>query len=261
MRKHISRLFFLLGAALMIIAIVVYAPDIYEEYAGEADYESLRQAYTVEQDGAEEERKTEEESEYDTLAELYPCIEVDSEGLLEKNSDYIGWIYIPGTDVSYPVVQTDDNTYYLHRDIEKKKKYPGTIFMDCENLGASDPHSILYGHNMKNGSMFHEIKKYLDQEWANEHPVFWFVKKDGTKMLFKVFSAESVYHGTEEIYTIVTENSLEKAEQMESMVNYMVEKSAIDMGITPTSDDTIMTLSTCMPNNKYRCAVNGILVQ
>jgi sortase B len=184
---------------------------------------------------------------------------VDSEGLLERNDDYIGWIYIPGTDVSYPVVQTDNNTYYLHRDIEKKKKYPGTIFMDCENLGATDPHSILYGHNMKNGSMFHEIKKYLDQEWANEHPVFWFVKKDGEKLLFKVFSAESVYQGTEEIYTIVTENSLEKVEQMESMKNYMLDNSVIDMGVTLTSGDTIMTLSTCMPNNTYRCAVSGVL--
>ena len=93
-------------------------------------------------------------------ADIVP-IQVDFDVLSKENQDVIGWLYCPDTSINYPVVQAADNEYYLHRLLDDSKNAAGTLFMDYRNSAdLSDWNSVIYGHNMKNGSMFGSLPDY-----------------------------------------------------------------------------------------------------
>jgi len=116
--------------------------------------------------------------EANPLAELYAI-----------NSDFIGWISI-GDVISYPIVQGSDNSYYLDRTFTKKKNPAGAIFMDSRNeLGFDEPVCILYGHNMKDGSMFARLHDYQFKEFMDEHPIITIVTLGGKTLTYRVFAA------------------------------------------------------------------------
>lgn len=95
---------------------------------------------------------------------------VNFTALHTENPDVVAWIQIPGTQINYPVVQGTDNEYYLHRDLNGQKSSAGTIFLDyADQPDFSSQHNILYGHHMKNGSMFKDISRYKDQDYFDRH--------------------------------------------------------------------------------------------
>ena len=95
----------------------------------------------------------------------------DCDFLLAINSDCIGWIRIDGTDIDYPVVQAADNTFYLHHNFNQESAICGAIFMDYRNdIDMTREHLILYGHQMKDGSMFKQLNGYKDKDFYKEHP-------------------------------------------------------------------------------------------
>lgn len=97
--------------------------------------------------------------------------EVDFETLLEINEDVVAWVYIEDTNISYPVVQGADNRYYVSTLVDGTYNGAGSIFMDYRNQpDFVDTHTVLYGHNMRNGTMFHDIVNYRDQEYYDAHP-------------------------------------------------------------------------------------------
>ena len=96
---------------------------------------------------------------------------IDFKILWEQNEDVAAWIQIPGTQINYPVVHGEDNDYYLHHDLNGQETVAGTIFLDYEDEpDFSSQHNILYGHHMRNGSMFKDIVQFKNQEYFNEHP-------------------------------------------------------------------------------------------
>ena len=100
-----------------------------------------------------------------------PPIRVDFDALREKNDDVVAWIYCPDTPINYPVVQAADNEAYLHRLLDGSKNSAGTLFMDFRNSSDfSDWNSVIYGHNMKNGSMFGTLMDYKTQSYFDAHP-------------------------------------------------------------------------------------------
>ena len=105
--------------------------------------------------------------------EEYP-ITVDFAELKKENNDIVAWIYSEDTPINYPVVQAQDNEFYVHRLINKNKGSQGTLFADYRNNIEKDANTIIYGHNMKNGTMFGTIKKYKNQffrclQWITRH--------------------------------------------------------------------------------------------
>ena len=89
---------------------------------------------------------------------------------LEMNPDYVGWIKIDDTLVDYPIVRAADNDYYLDRDFQRQKNKAGAIFMDYRNIGnGDDPHTLIYGHNMRDQSMFHNLRKFRDKQFFADH--------------------------------------------------------------------------------------------
>lgn len=101
-------------------------------------------------------------------------IVVDFAGLKEVNEDVVGWIYCEGTVIDYPVMQGEDNDLYLHHAYDRAYSVSGSIFVDSKNRkGFADSNTIIYGHHMKNGSMFASLSKWSDQQYYEEHPVMW----------------------------------------------------------------------------------------
>lgn len=119
---------------------------------------------------ASESRKEPSDSEQGTVVPEICPIAVDFQVLEKLNPDIVGWIYGENTKVNYPVVQGKDNDYYLHRDLNGQKSTAGTIFLDyADRADFSSLHNVLYGHHMKNGSMFKDISRYKDQGYFDQH--------------------------------------------------------------------------------------------
>ncbi len=99
---------------------------------------------------------------------------IDFAALKAVNEDIIGWLVVEALDISYPIVQSEDNDFYLHRTTEKTYNFAGSIFLDYMNKpDFSDCHSIVYGHNMKNGSMFGTLKQFRDKDVYSKSMYFW----------------------------------------------------------------------------------------
>ena len=108
-----------------------------------------------------------------------PRIRVDWQELAEINDDLEAWILIPAVEISYPVLQGDDNEYYLHRGINQEYLFAGSIFMDAyNNPSFYNYNTIIYGHNMRDGSMFAKLKEFSDEDTLRQCPYFWILTPD-----------------------------------------------------------------------------------
>lgn len=93
--------------------------------------------------------------------------------LQKLNKDMAGWLTIADTEIDYPILQSTDNDYYLHHNYKNEKARAGSIFKDYRNTNEFlDKNTIIYGHNMKDGSMFADLRKYLDKDFLAAHPTF-----------------------------------------------------------------------------------------
>lgn len=177
---------------------------------------------------------------------------IDFASLEAINSDVIGWIEMEAIDISYPVVQGTDNNYYLHRTIQKTDNFAGTIFMDFQNhKNFGDRNSILYGHNMKNGSMFGMLKKYREQETYDKSPYFWIYTKDFIYK-YEIYSCAEVDQYSQD-YQITFQDRA----SFEEFLNRTKNQSAIETGVDVEYGDTVITLSTCTGNDTTRFIVQG----
>lgn len=166
--------------------------------------------------------------------------QVDFEGLRGINPDIVGWIYSEGTVINYPVVKGKDNSYYLHRTFDGTYNSAGCIFMECESAGDfSDFHTILYGHHMKNGSMFASITEYKEQEYFDAHPTMLLMTPE-QNYIIRVY-AGYVTDPSQDAWKIRFEDEAEALIWMWDSA----EKSCFDSGVVPQSGDRIITLSTC----------------
>ena len=115
--------------------------------------------------------------------------QVDFAALAQKNSEIVGWIYIPDSKVDYPMVKGTDNSYYVSHTFEKKANGAGAIFLDWKNKGDfSDRNTVIYGHHMKNGSMFAALVEYKDPDYFNAHRTIYLYTPQGVYTA-TVFSA------------------------------------------------------------------------
>ncbi len=168
-------------------------------------------------------------------------IDVNFTTLLEQSPDIIGWIYCADTVINYPMVRGNDNDYYLHRFIDGSYNGGGTLFMDCKcSRDFSSANSIVYGHNMNDGSMFASLKKYRnDPEYYSKHPTF-YINTPTQNYRVDVF-AGFVCDADSDTYTI----SFASDTGFESWLSRMVAQSDFKTEVSVGAGDHIITLSTC----------------
>ena len=156
----------------------------------------------------------------------------------KQNKNIVGWLSLEGSRLNNPVLQTDNNEFYLSHNYLDEKSRGGSIFIDFRNEALNDRHTIFYGHVLRNGSMFGELAKYADQQYANEHPVFTYETNDVTYLL-EVFAA---YKTTTDVYYLETQFT---DETFGKFLSEIKGRSVITMPVEVTIEDNIVTLSTC----------------
>ena len=165
---------------------------------------------------------------------------IDFDALRSINPDCVGWIHIPDTGISYPVVQGSDNSHYLKHLFDGKWNSSGCIFMDCRvDAALSDRHSIIYGHHMKNGTMFSGLTKYKKQDYFEEHPTGLLITPECT---YRIEFFAGYVAGVDEAAWKVR---FQSDEEYEMWLKEAREKSWIASPLSPAVTDRVLTLSTC----------------
>ena len=192
-----------------------------------------------------------------TLDDKFKKLDVDFDKLNEVNSEFIGWLYNSDESIDYPVVQTDDNSYYLNHLFNKEINSSGCIFIDYRNAtDFSDKNTIIYGHNMNNGSMFAPLLKFEEEEYFCQHNKLYFLspKKNYKIEIFSCYSADT----DENSWDIDFSSGYE----YEKWLNEIISKSLWKSSVLPENDDKIVTLSTCSNDSlDTRFVLHGILYE
>lgn len=166
--------------------------------------------------------------------------QIDLDALRQVNPDVTGWIMIPDTEVNYPILQGEDNDFYLNHTWEKEKNSVGSIFLEYQNSSDfTDFNTIVYGHNMNNGSMFATLRKYTWDKYRQEHPYVYIATDEGV-LRYEIFSTYQAKVDSK-TYGISFNQQKTRAEYL----LHAIESSSYEMDIHPQITDRILTLSTC----------------
>ena len=171
----------------------------------------------------------------------------------EKNPDTIGWLKIEGTPIDNPVMFTpDDNEFYLDKDFDKNKSIYGTLYIDVESkLSTPNVNIIVYGHNMKDQTMFGSLKKYRDKSYYDNHSkiIFNTLYEQGEYEIFGAFYAKVLYE-SDTSYRYYKFFEATNEEQFNEFVDYVKGVRQYETGVEPQYGDQLLTLSTCSSHVK-----------
>ena len=179
---------------------------------------------------------------------------VDFEKLKEKNSDIVAWLKVKGTNIETTVVKTTNNDYYLTHNFNKEYNSAGWIFADYKNkVDGTDKNLVIYGHNMRDDSMFGSLKWVINEDWYNnEDNKYITLITENETQVYEVFS---VYQTEKEDYYIQTNFNTEK--EFNTFAQTIKKRSKKDFNVDVNKEDNILTLSTCANNNKYRVVLHA----
>lgn len=202
-------------------------------------------------------REMEEEIPQEVIKSKY-TFDKSFKKLLSINKETVAYLTVKNTKIAYPVVQHSDNSYYLGRDFYKKKTVMGWVYMDYRNNPKEfDDNTIIYGHNMKNGTMFGSLKKVLESSWRkNEENMTISLDLPTGSYKFKIFSIYKVDYTTDYLVTKFHSKS-----SKEDFINMITKRSIFNSGIKVLNDDKILTLSTCTGSNNRRLVVHAVLLK
>lgn len=230
----------ILAICIMVYGIwsMVYLKSQYKK-AGE-EYEKLRETMKI-------------SSEENLLDEDAPNINIDLDQLMKENPDTVGWIYYPCLNINYPIMQDEDNIYYMKHTFSGDKNAVGSIFLDCmARKDFVDENTFLYGHNMTDGSMLGSLKDIREEGVVEKNPYFWIYTENGWRK-YSIFS----YHDakkTDDTFKIKFDNE----EEHKKFLEHIVEISEEKIDIKVSEKDKIITLATCTSDASIRFVVHGV---
>ena len=185
----------------------------------------------------------------------YPYLKTDLTNLKNENNDTVGWIQVPNTKINYPVVQGDDNDYYLNHNFYKKYNLAGWPFLDYRNNLNNDYNTIIYGHNRLDDSMFGTLKKLLSEDYHSNNKYIYFNTSD-TMNTYEIISVYTI-NANDFKANINFNNDTEYSDYLENIKNM----STIKLNNNVTYKDKIITLYTCSDNTNDRTIVHAKLIQ
>ena len=279
MKKKKIRISTVLLLVLLFVLLYVVAGAGWELYRYYADYSKDRDLYSdllkevikPEETEAEETTKAYLETEeylengvkkyrkkLKRTSKTVP-ISVDWNELKKINKDIIGWVYFTGLpQISYPVLQADDNEYYVHRtyDLSSDTSKAGCIFMDYRMADDfSSPYSIIYGHNVRDGSMLSDLAKLKDQTLYDEEPYFWILTPEGNYR-YQIFSIFQCHRSAD-----VFQRSFDSwGEDFSKWQNELKLRNSMQGDVELKEDGHVIAFSTCVPNSFDRTIVCGTYI-
>lgn len=224
--RYLLKLGIILCLAVLIYCLVQLY-HIYDDYQViEANTEAIRETASAEL--------------FDENDPIYRKIDLDA--LLAINPDVMGWLYIPDTQIDEPVLLGSTNDTYLYTDMYGSYSKAGSLFLDEMNNGNfQDDVSIIYGHNMANGSRFHDLRYYLEQDFYEAHPYIYLYLPDGSVCLYQVFASATI-NAASELYTTDVDDLISYHQQIASRASIYT-TSSLELS-SPT-----LLLSTCTSRN------------
>lgn len=224
---------------------------------------ALDETLQEEADLTKEAEEPEQEEETDGALAEYDVPEkiIDWAALQEENADIYAWITVPGTVIDYPVLQhSEELDYYLNHNLDGSSGYPGCIYTQMMNSKEwDDPQTVLYGHNMKNGTMFAGLHQYEDSLFFEENPYVYIYSEDCVRV-YRIFAAYE-FSSAHLLLTFDTKNP----ETFEAYLGGIFQRDGLgdnfNRELEVTAEDKILTLSTCItnkPDNRY--LVQAVLV-
>ena len=241
---------------IFVVALAVFLYSAYQlfiifaEYQkGEKEYDTIvEEVITEEVVEVTEGEKTKEEVVF----------KVDFDTLLKTNKETVAWIRFEQPEkISYPVVHTTDNDKYLKTTFELKKNASGALFVDAINApDFTDRNTFVYGHNMKNGSMFGQLKKYRSKDFYQENPYFYIYTPDGKELKYQVFAVGIVEDTSESYRRTFTDDA-----DFLKYLGYLKKVSRYDTGVEVNETSQIVSLSTCTNvTDTQRLVVHGVKI-
>mgnify|MGYP000818461105 CR=1 FL=1 len=211
----------------LLLCIAVFCISAYKLYGYYKSYKEAKDTY--------------EKIKKDNVKKTNGDRTIDFDKLRAKNPDIVGWVYAKGTGIDYPIVQGKDNEEYLHMDYNKKKSSSGTIFLDhgCDKSFISD-NNIIYGHHMKNGTMFAQLLKYKEQDFFEKYPYFSIYTPDGKESKYQIFVA-----GVVEDTAVNYQFAFQSDEEFLNYIETIKGTSLYTPNVEIDAASQIVTLSTC----------------
>lgn len=255
----------LIGAVLILAGLVCGGVGIWtyqkEQNAGK-EYDDLREevAVTAEPTETPTPQATPEEEPKTEITSTPVEIPIDFDTLQEKYPEVYAWIRIPGTKIDYPIVQREgDSNYYLNHNLDGKETAEGAIFtQDYNKKDFTDPNTVIYGHNMKNGSMFQGLHDYQDRKFFKENQEVLVYLPDQI-LHYQIFAAY-IYDNRHLLQNFDFHNK----EVYQDYLNHILSQKAVDTNIDTSADvtceDQIITMSTCNGNDNERYLVQAVLI-
>lgn len=186
---------------------------------------------------------------------------IDFTAIRADNEDVCGWITVPDTQIDYPIMQSSraSDDFYLDHNVKGNYDINGAIYIQRLNsYDFSDPNTVIYGHNMRNGSMFQNLHNFRDPAFFESHDTF-YIYTPGHILTYRIFAA----YRYDNRHILNSFNFADKevfAEYIASCLNPNSMLRSVREGVTVTTDDKIVTLSTCINDARYRYLVQGVLI-
>lgn len=209
----------------------------WEYRAGAEAYHALTEAVTAVPPAGTDPADPEDPKQTPEQTEAIP--QVDFAALQQINPEVVGWLYAPDTVISYPVVQGSDNSYYLDHLFDGTRNSAGCLFVDSGCQGLDGKNSVIYGHHMKNGTLFASLENYQDQDYYDAHPRLFLITPEQT-LTIELFSAYVT--GAEGEAWQLTFSSREAYGRWLERIQ---ERSCFASDVIPQDTDRVLTLSTC----------------
>lgn len=239
MKKGIAfKVAIIIFAAVFVISGYNIVKIMTEDAAAQKLYSTIENEYVTPVTPPDEQDETQNDKPSEEPVRE-PSIKVDFNALTKKNNEVVGWLYLPGSVINYPVAKAEDNDKYLRRGLDGKYLRAGTLFADYRNEDITKSSNyIIYGHNMKNGTMFRPLISYKEQEFYDNNPVIYYLTADKN---YKIeLLTGNVVKSDAEIYDPCLETS-----GLFDIVQEYIKTSSFKSSLVLNEGDRLITLSTC----------------
>lgn len=250
-QNRLTTVLIIICVIVIIISGAFLIRQIADYKADDAVYEQAIEYAGIESDTSGSDAASGTDSQ---TTEAFP--EIDFPTLLAEGPDVKAWLQIPDTVINYPVTQSDDDSYYLTHLYNMKSGKAGSLFIEAQNKSDfSDPNTIIYGHSMKNGSMFAYLLRFHNQDYFDSHSYGYLItpEEDYKLVFFAAFTAQPGETGNSSPWKI----SFTDSEEYASWLDNMKSRSDVSSDIQVSAGDRTVTLSTCSQKGKKRYVVIG----
>lgn len=272
-QKNIYKILCIILLIILIVVLVMWGHSTLVEKSAAKTYEKLQESVNSDaSDTKTQASETEQQStqvsenagdtETDSHKEQYDIQQknLDWEELEAVNPDIYAWIYIPNTNIDYPVLQrSGDNDYYLEHNLDGSRGKPGCIYTeDLNSKEFTDYNTVIYGHNMKSGAMFRTLHDFEDKSFFDNNQYVYIYTKDRT-LVYKIFAAY-----TNDAKHILNSNDFTSEQGLSDYLEKVFKKAQAEGylrdDVAVTGENAILTLSTCTTSSDKRYIVQAVLV-